>query len=104
MADIIYVATGATIALIVTSIYNLTAIAIRKRVLIRSPEAAAIAQMRPAVNAMLRAFGPIQQGIIAILEAQKGECNGNIDKALDVNRESKMQFDQFLLDSARIEL
>ncbi len=101
--DLLTAAAGAAVALVVTSAYNLAATAIRRRVTVRSPEAQAIEQIRPAVNALLETNSPMMQGIIAILEAQKGQCNGNVDEALHVNREAKKRFDTFLVQSARIE-
>lgn len=102
--EFINIGAGVLIGLALTSIYGIAATALRKRISIRSPESAAIGQLRPAVNAMIRTMGPMQQGIIAILEAQKGQCNGNVDAALDVNREAKIHFDQFLVESAQVEL
>jgi hypothetical protein len=42
-------------------------------------------------------------GTIAIMEALKGQCNGNVDDALKINREAKQKFDAFLVESARVE-
>ena len=94
---------GVLIGLTVTGAYNLTATAVRKRVTVRSPEARAIGQIVPAVNALIESQGPMLQGTIAIMEALKGQCNGNIDQALEVNRRAKEKFDAFLVGSARIE-
>ncbi len=88
--------------LVAASIYGLFSSAVRKRVQIRSPEARTIEQMAPAVNALIEANGPMMQGIIAILEAQKGECNGNVDSALKVNREAKKKFDRYLVSQAKV--
>jgi hypothetical protein len=101
--DLLAAAAGAFIALIVASLYGLITTAVRKRVTIRSPEAQAIDQIRPAVNAMLETNSPMMQGIIAILEAQKGQCNGNVDEALTVNRAAKIKFDAYLLSTAKVE-
>lgn len=90
------------IGLIIASIYSLFKAHIRQRVTIRSPEAAAITSITPAVNALIESNGPMMQGIIAILEAQKGQCNGNIDEALKVNRAAKKRFDAFLVGQAKI--
>lgn len=100
--DFVTLAIGAFITLAVTGVYGLLATAIRKRVTVRSPEAQAIEQIRPAVNALIETNGPMMQGIIAILEAQKGQCNGNVDDALDVNRKAKKKFDEFLVGSAKV--
>lgn len=88
--------------LVIASLYGLFTTHIRKRVTIRSPEAAAITSITPAVNALIESNGPMMQGIIAILEAQKGQCNGNVDEALRVNREAKKKFDRFLVSQAKI--
>lgn len=102
--DFVTFAIGAFITLAVTGIYGIMTTAIRKRVSIRSPESQAIAQIVPAVNALLEANSPIMQGVIAILEAQKGQCNGNVDDALEVNRRAKKRFDDFLTKSAKVEI
>jgi hypothetical protein len=102
MNSMMYVGAGAVVTLVVGSIYNLLITSIRRRVTVRSPEAKAIAELVPAVNALIESNGPMMQGIIAILEAQKGICNGNIDEALRVNHEAKRRFDAFLLSSAKV--
>ena len=102
MNTILVASLAAIGTLVVTSLYGLVASVLRKRVFIRSPEAHAIEQMAPAVNALLKANGPMMHGIIAILEAQKGECNSNVDIALDVNREAKAEFDRYLVSQAMV--
>jgi len=101
---ILVAALAALGGLIAASFYGLLSSAVRKRVTIRSPEAKSIEQIVPAVNALIEANGPMMQGIIAILEAQKGECNGNVDAALKVNREAKKKFDRYLVSQARVEI
>ena len=102
MNSMMYVGAGAVVTLIVGSLYNLLIVAVRKRVTVRSPEAKAISELVPAVNALIESNGPMMQGIIAILEAQKGICNGNVDEALHANREAKKRFDAFLVGSAKV--
>jgi len=103
MDTLLIAALTALATLIVASLYGLVSTAIRKRVQIRSPEARSIEQIAPAVNALLEANGPMMGGIIAILEAQKGICNGNVDAALDANRAAKKEFDRYLYSQARID-
>ena len=88
--------------MVLTSLYGLAAAALRKRVTIRSPEARAIEEIAPAVNALMASQPAMMQGIIAILEAQKGQCNGNVDRALEVNRAAHARFNEFLISSARV--
>lgn len=90
--------------MILTSLYGLAAAALRKRVTIRSPEARVIEQLVPTVNALLEMQGPQTRALIAILEAQKGQCNGNVDEALMVTRAAHARFNEFLTDSARVAL
>ena len=90
------------VTLIISGLYGLASTALRKRVTIRSPESQAIEQIIPAVNALLEAQPSQMTALIAILEAQKGVCNGNVDSALDVTRMAKAEFDRFLLGQARI--
>ena len=102
--DQIWIASAASVAtLIASGIYSVVKSGVRRRVSIRSPESQAIEQIVPAVNALIVANGPMMTGIIAILEAQKGECNGNVDAALKVNREAKKKFDRFLESQAKVE-
>jgi len=104
MDDVTLVAALTALAtMVVASLYGLVSTAIRRRVTIRSPEARSIAQIAPAVNALIESNGPMMQGIIAILEAQKGICNGNVDDALDANRRAKKKFEKFLYEQARVE-
>jgi DNA-binding transcriptional LysR family regulator len=88
--------------MVLTSLYGLATTAIRKRVRIRSPEAQAIEQMVPAVNALLEAQPSQMTALVAILEAQKGICNGNVDAALVETREAANRFNHFLMSQARI--
>jgi len=99
---ILVAALAALGGLIAASIYGLISSAVRKRVTIRSPEARAIEEIAPAVNALMASQPAMMQGIIAILEAQKGQCNGNIDRALEVNRDAHARFNEFLISSARV--
>ena len=88
--------------MVLTSLYGLATAALRRRVTVRSPEAATLSKVVPAVNALLRAQGPQMQALVAILEAQKGVCNGNVDEALRVTKAAQDEFDQFLVESARV--
>ena len=102
-AELVSTGLGVLIGLGITGAYGLTSTAIRKRVTVRSPEGRAIDQIVPAVNALLESQGPMLHGTIAIMEALKGQCNGNVDDALKINREAKQKFDAFLVESARVE-
>jgi len=104
MSEALVAALAALGTMIMSSLYHLAASAVRKRVTVRSPEAKTIDQLVPLVNALIEVQGPQMQGIIAILEAQKGQCNGNVDAALEVNRAAKKKFDEFLVTSAKVEL
>jgi len=83
---------------IVTAIYR----AVRRRVLVQSPESRQLEQLVPLVNALARTTGPQNDALIAILEAQKGICNGNVDRALEKMRTTRDEFNAFLVSSARI--
>jgi NhaP-type Na+/H+ or K+/H+ antiporter len=102
MNEITIAAVSVIAGLVLASIYGAFTTFVRKRVTVRTPEATAITSLTPAVNALLDSNGPMMQGIIAILEAQKGQCNGNVDEALRVNREAKKRFDKFLVSQAKI--
>jgi hypothetical protein len=102
MDEVIIASAASVITLIASGIYSVVKTAVRQRVTVRSPESRAIEEIVPAVNALIVANGPMMTGIIAILEAQKGECNGNVDAALKINREAKKRFDSFLVNQAKV--
>lgn len=54
--------------------------------------------MRSNVTILFRMQGPVLMSLKASLEAQRdGECNGNVDKALEMIDEEKKKFDEHLL-------
>jgi len=54
--------------------------------------------MRGNVTVLFRLQGPQIMSLKATLEAQRdGECNGNVDKALEMIEEAKKEFDEHLL-------
>jgi hypothetical protein len=102
MDSIFYAVAGMAGAFILTAVLRMVETAIRRRVSIRSPESAAIQKIVPALNAVLEIQGPQTQAMIAMLEAQKGYCNGNVDEALDNMRQAKNRYDRFLHDSVKV--
>lgn len=66
-------------------------------------ESTVISQLVPAVNALLDMQGPQTHALIALLEAQQGKCNGNVEAALAISYKARDKFDGFLRDSARVE-
>ncbi len=85
---------------IVTAIYR----AVRRRVLVQSPEARKLDQLIPLVNALALTTGPQNDALIALLEAQRdGKCNGNVDRALVRMRATRDEFHGFLVSSALVE-
>jgi hypothetical protein len=96
------VAIGVIGTFILTALLRTAETAIKRRVIVRSPESAAIDKIVPALNAVLEIQGPQSQAMIAMLEAQKGYCNGNVDTALDDMKAAKVKYDRFLQDSAKI--
>jgi len=56
--------------------------------------------MRSNVTILFRLQGPQIVSLKATLEAQRdGECNGNVDKAIELMEGAKREFDEYLLDS-----
>jgi len=102
MNSILAAAAGMIGAFILTAILRTTESALRKRISVRSPEAKAIERIVPALNAVLEIQGPQTHAMIAMLEAQKGYCNGNVDLALEEMRVAKSKYDNFLQDSAKV--
>jgi len=89
-------------AFILTALLRMAEKAIGKRVTVKSPESKAIEKIVPALNAVLEIQGPQTQAMIAMLEAQKGYCNGNVDRALEEMEQAKARYDKFLRDSAKV--
>ena len=103
MSPILYSVIGGASMLIITSIYRLMESGIRKRVTVRSPEMAAVMQIVPTVNMMVPVLGSLLIGQQASLEALKGKCNGNIDKALTRIDKARSLYDNYLIEQAEIE-
>ena len=56
--------------------------------------------MRSNVTILFRLQGPQIVSLKATLEAQRdGECNGNVDKAIELMEGAKKEFDKYLLES-----
>lgn len=87
---------------LIISIGALVRRAIWRRVRVSSPEAEQLKQVVPAVNALLEIQGPQTEALIALLEAQQGKCNGNVEKALHVASAARDRFDGFLRKAAQV--
>lgn len=74
-----------------------------RRVHVESPEAKTLAQVVPAVNAILCVMGPLLDASIANLEVAKGICNGNVDRALEKTRAARDCYDAFRNESTKVE-
>lgn len=56
--------------------------------------------MRSNVTILFRLQGPQIVSLKATLEAQRdGECNGNVDKAIELMEGAKREFDEYLLEN-----
>ena len=58
----------------------------------------------PAVNMLVENQGPILQALRALLEAQKGKINGNVDDALSVVIDAQNGYTEFKDAAAKIPL
>lgn len=74
-----------------------------KRVKASDPLERAVRDLIPTVNFLVSIQGPQTDALIALLEASKGHCNGNVDAALKRTRESKDKYDKFIQSAAKIE-
>lgn len=101
--ELLAIGAGALVTLVLTSLYNLAATTLRRRVTVRSPESAAIKQLVPAVNCLVSIMGPMLTSQKAILEAQKGICNGNVDHAIGMVAEASERYNDFLIGAAKVE-
>lgn len=61
-----------------------------------------VAELVPNVNCLLSVQAPQIQALVALLEASKGQVNGNVDRALDAARKAGDQFEAHLCASAQI--
>jgi len=95
-------AIGALVPIVVGGVVAALVKWVRRRVLVQSPESRLLEQLVPLVNALARTTGPQNDALIAILEAQKGICNGNVDRALEKMRTTRDEFNAFLVSSARV--
>lgn len=91
---------GALIPIIIGGLVVL----VRRSVKIQTPGARKVDQIVPAVNALLDIQLPQTEALIALLEVQKGICNGNVDRALDNTRKAQDKFKGFLQNAAKIEV
>lgn len=103
MSPILYSIIGGASMLFLTSLYRLAESSLRKRVTVRSPEMQAVLQMVPAVNMMVPVLGSLLAGQQASLEALKGQCNGNVDKALSKIDKARMLYDDYIMGQAIVE-
>lgn len=83
---------------------------IKRRVHVSSPDTEKICAMNrtvdalvPTVNLLVGMAGPQTEALIALLEASKGHCNGNVDAALKKMRATRDKYDQFIQNAASIE-
>jgi hypothetical protein len=74
---------------------------IRKRVSVSSPFETLVKKMSAALDTLIEIQGPLLESQTVLLEVAKGECNGNIERALDVTRAAKEKFDAFCIESAK---
>lgn len=73
-----------------------------KRVRVRSPEAAMLEQVVPAVNVLISTQGPVLDGVKTLLEVAQGTCNGNVEDALGKIRPACERFEKFRDDAAKV--
>jgi hypothetical protein len=100
--DILSTSVGVLIGLIVTSIFRIAESGIRKRITVRSPESKAIQEIVPAVNMILSCLGAMLTAEEASLEALHGQCNGNIDEALEKVTKAKQKYRNYIDDQVQI--
>jgi predicted PurR-regulated permease PerM len=101
MEQLLAGAIGVLIALFITSMYKYFQNLISDYIYVRSPARKAIDKIQPALNTLIEIQPAILQGLKAILEAQKGQCNGNVTEALEIIKQAKEQFDSFLIEQSK---
>ena len=105
---IIIAVVGALAGLIAANVFRLLGQYIHKRVTIMSPDSALIRKMLVIVRStsdMQDALMDVQirqtKALTALLEATKGQINGNVDEALSIVRGADAQFNAFLRSRAK---
>ena len=108
---VMYMILGAFIAGIVGIIISAVKKYVERRVKVETPverelreTEARIRCIVPAVNMLVENQGPILQALRALLEAQKGKINGNVDDALSVVIDAQNGYTAFKDDAAKIPL
>lgn len=102
-------AIGALVPLVVGGLYAVVRDFLKARVHVSCPQAAPLAEvikghdeLRTAVNAVLVVQGPQLEALVALLEATKGQVNGNVDRALDKARGARETFGQFQAEQLKV--
>lgn len=102
-------AIGALVPLVVGGLYTVIRDFLKARVHVSCPQAAPLAEvvkgheeLRTAVNAVLVVQGPQLEALTALLEASKGQVNGNVDAALHKARKAKEDFSKFQTEQMKV--
>jgi hypothetical protein len=77
--------------------------AITKRVIVSNPLETTVGQVVVAVNILIEIAGPQIGATIALLEAAKGNCNSNVDNALEKMQNVQGKFETFKTEAAKCE-
>lgn len=80
---------------------------LKSRIRFSGPDSKLIRDMEERVGSQARLTGmilklqrPQMDALIALLEATKGQVNGNVDRALNTMRQARSSFDAYLIDEA----
>lgn len=102
-------AVGALVPLLVGGLYTVIRDFLNARVHVSCPQAAPLAevvrahdQLKTAVNAVLVVQGPQLEALVALLEATKGQVNGNVDRALEKARGARETFGQYQTEQLKV--
>lgn len=107
--SIMYMILGAFIAGIVGIIISAVKKYIENRIKVETPVERELRETEtrircivPAVNMLVENQGPILQALRALLEAQKGKINGNVDDALSVVIDAQNGYSEFKDEATKI--
>ena len=102
-------AVGALVPLVVGGLYSVVRDYLKARVHVSCPQAAPLAEvvkghdeLRTAVNAVLVVQGPQLEALVALLEATKGQVNGNVDRALEKARGARETFVSYQTEQLKV--
>jgi hypothetical protein len=106
MTEMLWGIVGSLIVAVLLGIGAIIGRFARKRIKFTNPQSAVIEEIKTEVSRLativrciFRVQKPQIEALNALLEATKGEINGNVDTALAEVKKAKIEFNDFITDS-----